>query len=411
MTVGEFDIKPAVREGLKARIGLYGVAGGGKTLTALLLAEGLAPGQPIVGVDSEARRMLEYAGMFSFQHMDFRPPFTPDRYIAAMRAAQRAAGPEGVVIIDSASHEWLQARAMKDEAARTGSGRVKKGDDFAAWGLITPQHDAFMQEIMLSPCHIIVTLRAKMGYEREEYQDSYGNKKTRIKKLGLEPIQRAGFEFEFSVLGVIDEAHVLTVLKAADTLGIRDEAFLKPGREFGDRIRRWLNSSPQESVPTPEGGGSTVIPVPAGGTVTPTPASPVPAPAPIPAAVPVTPAARSLSPDEISARFHEEPPPEEQPLEDWKRPETAAPATQRPALGTDRPPTRFQLKDIAVHAGEAGYTDDVAAHVHVDTICQELFGYGILGPDGEPHYTLIRSARDAAQIDARLKDEAKRAAS
>lgn len=410
--MGEFDIRPAVREGLKARIGLYGVAGGGKTLTALLLAEGLAPGQPIVGVDSEARRMLEYAGMFSFQHMDFRPPFTPDRYIAAMKAAQRAAGTEGVVIIDSASHEWLQARAMKDEAARTGSGRVKKGDDFAAWGLITPQHDAFMQEIMLSPCHIIVTLRAKMGYEREEYQDSYGNKKTRIKKLGLEPIQRAGFEFEFSVLGVIDEGHVLTVLKAADTLGVRDESFLMPGREFGERIRRWLDSSPQETAPTPEGGGSTAFRAPAGGTVTPTPASPAPTPRPAPAPTSVTPPpARSMSPEEITARFHEEPPPEEPPLEGWKRPEPTTPAPERPALGTDRKPTRAQLSDIAIHAGKAGYTDDVAAHVHVDTICQELFGYGIFGTDGQPSYSNIRSARDAAQIDARLKDEAKKAAS
>jgi hypothetical protein len=390
-------------------MGIMGPAGAGKTWTALLLARGIAQGKLIAGIDTENHRMLEYADRIRFRHLDFTAPYTPDRFVGAIEAAARMVGPDGVIVVDSASHAWSGRGGVldiKNQASGKGT------SDPTGWKKATPEQDKFMGAVMACGCHIIVTMRAKMAYD---YQVEGG--RTKVTKVGLAPIQRPEAEYEFSVLGSIDMEHALTIVKCSNP-DFMDHRFVKPGSELGEQLREWLDAPPAvpDYVPppvdreAPEVRGTTVIPVPAGGTVTPTPASPVPAAAPVPA--PPAPPAGSLSPDEIASRFHEEPPPDEEPpLETWKRPETAAPTAQQPALGTDRKPTRFQLKDIAVHAGEAGYTDDVAAHVHVDTICQELFGYGILGPDGEPHYTNIRSARDAAQIDARLKDEAKKAAS
>jgi AAA domain len=385
--MGEFDFKPAIRAGLKLRLALMGPGGSGKTLSALRLASGLAPGAPIAFIDSENKRALEYADRFKFQHMDFRAPYSPDRYLAAIAAGQRLVGDEGVIIVDSLSHGWIGKGGVLDIKAQSGA-------DFSGWKKATPEQEKLMGAIMACPSHIICCLRVKVEYEMQEQVNRQGRTVSAPVKIGLAPVQRDGVDYEFSIVGSIDMAHQLTITKAS--FDIMDRTFDRPGPDLGARIRDWLDSSQLAPPDEPEARGTTVIA-----------ASPVPAPAAAQTSVPVptAPPARSLSPDEIAARFHEEPPTEE-------RPETVAPApaAQRPALGTDRPPTRFQLKDIAVHAGEAGYTDDVAAHVHVDTICQELFGYKIFGADGQPSYSNIRSARDAAQIDARLKDEAKKAA-
>lgn len=417
MGVGEFDFVDARRTGLKLRLALTGPGGAGKTLTSLLIASGLAPGAPIAFIDSENKRALEFADQFRFKHMDFRAPYSPDRYLAAITAGERLVGDEGVIIVDSLSHGWTGRGGVLDIKNQAGS-------DFSGWKKATPEQEKLMGAIMACRSHIICCMRVKVEYEMETYVDRSGREKSKPVKVGLAPVQRDGVDYEFSIVGSLDMAHTLTITKAS--FDIMDRSFDRPGREFGERLREWLDAPPAvpDYVPppvdreAPEVRRTTAIPPAARGTVTPTPASPVPAPRPSPAPTPTAPApSPGMSPTEISARFQDEPPPEEPPLEDWNRPPAhtdPAPATQeaqRPALGTDRKPTRAQLSDIAIHAGKAGYTDDVAAHVHVDTICQELFGYGIFGTDGEPHYTLIRSARDAAQIDARLKDEAKRAAS
>lgn len=399
--MGEFDFVDARRTGLKLRLALTGPGGAGKTLTSLLIASGLAPGAPIAFIDSENKRALEFADQFRFKHMDFRAPYSPDRYLAAITAGEHLVGDEGVIIVDSLSHGWTGRGGVLDIKNQAGS-------DFSGWKKATPEQEKLMGAIMACRSHIICCMRVKVEYEMETYVDRSGREKSKPVKVGLAPVQRDGVDYEFSIVGSLDMAHTLTITKAS--FDIMDRSFERPRREFGERLREWLDAPPEvpDYVPppvnreAPEVRGTMAVAASAGETVTPTPASPAPTPAP------------SLSPDEIAARFHEEPPPEEPPLEDWNRPPAPtgpAPGAQRSALGTDRKPTRAQLSDIAIHAGRAGYTDDVAAHVHVDTICQELFGYGILGPDGEPHYTNIRSARDAAQIDARLKDEAKRAAS
>jgi hypothetical protein len=125
-----FQIRPARRANVPLVIGLPGPSGGGKTFSALLLARGLAgtDGQ-IVAIDTENGRAQMYSDVGApWQWMGFGAPFTPERYVEAIGAAE-AASP-AVIVLDSVSHEYdgeggmndiveayLQQRAGSDEEA------------------------------------------------------------------------------------------------------------------------------------------------------------------------------------------------------------------------------------------------------------------------------------------------------
>ena len=81
-------------------LALAGASGSGKTLSALLLAEGLAgPAGKILVVDSEGRRALHYADEHKFWHYEWRPPFTPASLGEILRDAERQGF--AVVIVDT----------------------------------------------------------------------------------------------------------------------------------------------------------------------------------------------------------------------------------------------------------------------------------------------------------------------
>lgn len=91
-----FTLRPAVREKIGLLFAVAGASGSGKTFSALLLARGIANGTgKIAVIDTEAGRALHYApkpgeqadhtkGTFNFMHLDFQPPFAPERYIEAI---------------------------------------------------------------------------------------------------------------------------------------------------------------------------------------------------------------------------------------------------------------------------------------------------------------------------------------
>ena len=137
-----FTLRPAVREKIGLLFGVAGASGSGKTFSALLLAKGIANGTGRIAViDTEAGRALHYApksgakadaaaGTFDFLHLDFQPPFTPERYIEAIRACEEAGAT--VIVIDSMSHEWageggcadMQAAEAERMATNRSTGKV-----------------------------------------------------------------------------------------------------------------------------------------------------------------------------------------------------------------------------------------------------------------------------------------------
>jgi Fe-S oxidoreductase len=93
---------PARREQAKLRLAITGPSGSGKTRGALFIAKGL--GGRIAVVDTERKSSALYDNIVAFDVMDLQPPYTPEVFEAALRAAE-AAG-YNVVILDSITPEW-----------------------------------------------------------------------------------------------------------------------------------------------------------------------------------------------------------------------------------------------------------------------------------------------------------------
>ena len=115
-----FNFSKAKRERAKLKICLTGASGGGKTLSSLYLAYGMTGDWgKIAVIDSERGRALMYANRSDlntgeFLHCDLEPPYTVDRYIEAMREAEKLVGEDGVIIIDSGSHAWKGTGGVLD---------------------------------------------------------------------------------------------------------------------------------------------------------------------------------------------------------------------------------------------------------------------------------------------------------
>jgi|SRR5579862_1760440 len=116
--VRTFTDSPAVRERVPLLIGLVAPSGAGKTYSALRLATGIqrVVGGSIFGIDTEARRMLHYADLFQFRHIDFKPPHGPLDYLAAIEHAVEKG--TGVLIIDSMTHEHSGDGGVMDQSER-----------------------------------------------------------------------------------------------------------------------------------------------------------------------------------------------------------------------------------------------------------------------------------------------------
>lgn len=75
----------AVRKRAKLRLALTGPSGSGKTYGALMLAKGI--GGKIAVIDSEHGSASLYAHLADFDTLELAPPYSPERYIEAIKAA------------------------------------------------------------------------------------------------------------------------------------------------------------------------------------------------------------------------------------------------------------------------------------------------------------------------------------
>lgn len=218
--------KKAERKKAKLRLALCGPSGSGKSYSALLTAFGL--GGKIAVIDTERGSSELYSELGAYDVGILEPPFSPLKYIEAIKAAENLG--YDVIIIDSLSHAWAGEGGLLDIHGSV-TNRVK--NSFSAWREVTPMHNQLVDTLLQSSCHIIATLRAKTDYLVDE-----GGKK--IQKVGLAPIQRDGLEYEFTVFGDIATSHCITITK--DRTGqFQDKAFIITS-QFGVDMRRWLNS-------------------------------------------------------------------------------------------------------------------------------------------------------------------------
>lgn len=244
------QLRKAERQRTPVRIALAGPAGAGKTWTALSMATVLAEGRRVILIDSENGRSEAYAGDFTFEVIPL-PTFSPQTYLEALNMAYTEN--PGVVIVDSLSHAWNGqggALEMVDAIGR------KSGNKFNAWGDVTPWQNKLMNKISATPCHIIITMRAKMDHAQEK--DANG--KTVIRKLGMFPIQRENVDYEFDIYGMMDRDHRWTIEKSICRQVPVNEVYDEPGTEIAHTILAWWKQgkvaetppAPSEDAPIPE---------------------------------------------------------------------------------------------------------------------------------------------------------------
>ena len=226
--------RKAERKQAKLRLALCGPAGSGKTYSALLIAQGLAPGGRIALIDTERSSGELYADLVDYDCAPLAPPFTPNRYIELIREAEKTG--YGVLIVDSLSHAWAGQGGileMHDQAAAAS----RSGNSFMAWREVTPQHNALVDTMLGADLHLIVTLRTKTAYDVVDD----GNGKKRPIKIGLAPVQRDGLEYEFTiVMDLSIDGHIATATK--DRTRLFDGQHFVPSPETGKHLREWLES-------------------------------------------------------------------------------------------------------------------------------------------------------------------------
>lgn len=225
--------KKAERKQAKLRLALAGPSGSGKTYSALLLAMGL--GGRIAVIDTEHGSASLYADIADFDSLELNAPYSPERYVEAVTAAEQAG--YNVLIIDSYSHEWTGSGGCLEANEKLAHQKFK-GNTWAAWNETTPRHRRLTDKILTSSLHIICTMRSKTETVQGE-----GKK---ILKLGMKSEQRDGTDYEFTVvLDLTHDGH--TAIASKDRTKLFEEPELIT-QETGRRLLAWLNSgvSPED---------------------------------------------------------------------------------------------------------------------------------------------------------------------
>ena len=227
----------AERRQAKMKMALQGPSGSGKTMGALFIAYGLCQDWgKIAVIDTENYSASLYAHLGRYSVLSISAPFTPEKYIEAIKLCTEA-GVE-VIILDSISHEWEGSGGILDiHSSMT-------GNSFTNWGRLTPRHNAFVQAILQCPVHIIGTIRSKQDYVLSEK-----NGKQVPEKVGLKGVTRDGMDYEMTIVLDVNIRHLAIASK--DRTGLfMDKPEFKISPAIGEQILEWcqqgIPKSPEE---------------------------------------------------------------------------------------------------------------------------------------------------------------------
>lgn len=199
-----FVFTPAIRESTPVVIGIAGPSGGGKTYTCLELAMGLRGEGKIALIDTEGKRSLYFADLladetrpdlpfgsrvFEFDRCGLEAPYTPARFLDAMKQAQ-AAG-YAVVIVDSYSDSYIGEGGLVDMAAAQ-----KVPNEAAKWAVPKAQNKLVVRWIRNSArCHLLFAMRAEEKVKLVKIVKD-GREQTVVEPQGFQPICEKAFMFE-----------------------------------------------------------------------------------------------------------------------------------------------------------------------------------------------------------------------
>lgn len=220
------ELIKAARKQAVIKMALQGPSGSGKTYSSLLIANGLCPDWTKIGIiDTEYHSAHLYSNLGPYNVLTLEEPFSPERYIEAIESCEKAG--MKVIIIDSISHEWEGTGGILDVHGNM------TGNSFTNWSKLTPRHNAFVQKILQSSCHIVATIRSKQDYVLTDK-----NGKMVPEKVGLKGVTRDGMDYEFSLVLDLDIKHMATASK--DRTGLfMDKYPFAPTANTGEKIRTW----------------------------------------------------------------------------------------------------------------------------------------------------------------------------
>jgi hypothetical protein len=225
------NLRAVKREASKVVIGLAGTTGTGKTYSALQLAYGLAgkDASKVGLLDTENRRGELYADIFPkpFIIGDLTPPFSPSRYISALRQFSES-GIE-VLVVDSTSHCW-EGEGGCEELANNPNKRM------ADWLTAKREHKRFVNTLLMLPAHVICCFRAR---EKMDFR----NPKEPV-SLGVQPICEKNLMYEMSASFLLQNAgKSRQVIKLPECLIpiLGGDGYLTPAH--GERLREWIGGS------------------------------------------------------------------------------------------------------------------------------------------------------------------------
>lgn len=220
----------ATRQQVKLRLGLSGASGFGKTYSALLLAYGMTNDwTKIAVIDTENNSASLYSNLGQYNVLSLEAPYAPERYIQAIKTCEDA-GME-VIIIDSITHEWEGVGGCLSIVDSLG-GR------FQDWSKVTPRHQAFINCILQSKCHIITSVRRKQDYDMTKNDKGY----VQVQKVGTKEVTREGFEYELTInFEFINDRHMVKASKDRTSLFMGKPDFIITS-ETGKQILDWCNS-------------------------------------------------------------------------------------------------------------------------------------------------------------------------
>lgn len=185
-------------------IGFGGPTGGGKTESMMRVARGIVGEKDdFCVIDTENRRALNKKSRYRFKHLDLQPPYSPENYEGAIKAAIK----EGFrcVVVDSFSHEWDGEGGLSDDAADI-LDRMSKGDaaraeklTALAWKDPKRRHKRLMAFLRKCEIPILFGLRAepKIKFTKD------ANGKTQVIDAGWLPIAEKMFGYDMLIYALM----------------------------------------------------------------------------------------------------------------------------------------------------------------------------------------------------------------
>ena len=110
-------------------------------------------------------------------------------------------------------------------------------DQMGGWKDFRPHERLMVDELITSPCHVICTMRTKTEYQVVEVD----GKKKRV-KVGLAPVQREGLDYEFDLVGYMDDDNTFAVDKTRCP-AYAQKTYAKPDARAFAPFVEWLKGA------------------------------------------------------------------------------------------------------------------------------------------------------------------------